>query len=119
MNLEITDEIKNAKYKDLKTGTRDEVNEVLKEYNITAEAIKNLNYTDGTNGVYYYATGNTVIKMVVGAWEGGGMAGEKQRVTVSVAEVENVSKGNTTIPAYSFALSKSISRGYFILRMIE
>ena len=125
-NLEITDEIKNANYKALITGTKAEANEALKQYNITVEAIKNLHYTDNvltegagmgaTTTYYYYATGNNVLRMQIHFWEGS--YGSKDSVTVSVAEVENVSKGNTTIPAYSFALSKSISRGYFILRMI-
>ena len=126
MHLDITDEIKNANYKALITGTKAEANEALKQYNITVEAIKNLHYTDNvltegagmgaTTTYYYYATGNNVLRMQIHFWEGS--YGSKDSVTVSVAEVENVSKGKTTIPAYNMALSKNVSKWYYTIRMI-
>lgn len=115
MHLEITDEIKNASYRKLASGTMDKVNKVLKKYGTTAEGIKNSNYTDGTNGYYYYATGKNVLRLSAPT---AGVAGiGNGEVTVYITDLE-VKKGNTSIPSYGMALSKNIAKWYYTIRVI-
>ena len=115
MHLEITDEIKNANYTKLASGTMEEVNKALKKYGTTAEAIKNSNYTDGTNGYYYYATEKNVLRLSAPT---AGVAGiGNGEVTVDITNLE-VQKGNTSIPSYGMALSKNISKWYYTIRVI-
>ena len=114
MHLEITDEIKNANYTKLASGTMEEVNKALKKYGTTAEAIKNSNYTDGTNGYYYYATEKNVLRLSAPT---AGVAGiGNGEVTVDITNLE-VQKGNS-IPSYGMALSKNISKWYYTIRVI-
>ena len=117
MHLDITDEIKNANYTELVSGTKTEVNEVLKNYGTTVDAIINMKYTDQEgSGTYYYSTGDKVIKIfsstnwVAGIGNGSG--------TAYIAEGINAPKGNATIPAYNRVLSKNISKWYSILKTI-
>ena len=85
----------------------EEVNKALKKYGTTAEAIKNSNYTDGTNGYYYYATEKNVLRLSAPT---AGVAGiGNGEVTVDITNLE-VQKGNTSIPSYGMALSKNISK---------
>ena len=114
MHLEITDEIKNADYTLLASGTKAQVDEVLKNYGLSVDAINNLNFTD-ESGAHYYATDDKVIKIYSSTNWVGGIGDGSGSAYVADLKVE---KGEVSIPAYNRVLSKNISKWYYILRTI-
>ena len=117
MHLDITDEIKNASYKEIANGNKSVLNEALKEYGTSVDAIIGLNCTDSAEpNTYYYATGDKIIKIhsptnfVSGIGDGSG--------TAYLATGIKAQKGNASIPAYNRILSNSVSQWYYKLRII-